>query len=82
MDERYGADHSQDIQDTQWIEEATLSGDVLLCKDLAVAQNPLEAQAVYMTSAHVYSPCRAPVFPALLWRSGTWNTRPRSSRQR
>jgi hypothetical protein len=55
MDERYGADHSQDIQDTQWIEEATLSGDVLLCKDLAVAQNPLEAQAVYMTSARVFA---------------------------
>jgi hypothetical protein len=55
MDERYGADHSQDIQDTQWIEEATLPGDVLLCKDLAVAQNPLEAQAVYMTSARVFA---------------------------
>jgi hypothetical protein len=32
---------SQKIQDTQWIEEATLEGDVLLCKDLAIAQNPL-----------------------------------------
>jgi hypothetical protein len=40
MDERYGADQSQHIQDTQWIEEATLVGDVLLCKDLAIAQNP------------------------------------------
>jgi hypothetical protein len=48
MDERYGADQSQSIQDAQWIEEATLAGDVLLCKDLAIAQNPLEAQAVYM----------------------------------
>ncbi len=26
MDERYGAHQSQDIQDTQWIEEATLAG--------------------------------------------------------
>ena len=54
MDERYGADQSQNIQDTQWIEEATLAGDVLLCKDLAIAQNPLEAQVVYMTSARVF----------------------------
>ena len=42
MDERYGADQSQSIQDAQWIEEATLAGDVLLCKDLAITQNPLE----------------------------------------
>jgi hypothetical protein len=56
MDERYGADQSQNVQDTQWIEEATLAGDVLLCKDLAIAQNPLEAQVVYMTSARVFGP--------------------------
>jgi PIN like domain len=55
MDERYGADRSQNVQDTQWIEEATLAGDVLLCKDLAIAQNPLEAQAIYMTSAKVFA---------------------------
>lgn len=55
MDERYGADHSQGIQDTQWIEEATLIGDVLLCKDLAIARNALEAQVVYMTSARVFA---------------------------
>jgi PIN like domain len=40
MDERYGARQSQNIQDTQWIEEATLAGDVLLCKDLAIGQKP------------------------------------------
>jgi hypothetical protein len=28
---------------------------VLLCKDLAIAHNPLEAQAVYMTSARVFA---------------------------
>ncbi len=44
MDERYGKAHSQSTQDTQWIEEATLAGDVLLCKDLAIARNALEAQ--------------------------------------
>ena len=55
MDERYGKASSQDIQDTQWIEEASLAGDVLLCKDLAIAHNPLEAQVVYMTSARVFA---------------------------
>ena len=61
MDERYGADQSQSIQDAQWIEEATLAGDVLLCKDLAIAQNPLEAQAVYMTSARAFALSNAQV---------------------
>src|SRR5579859_5818133 len=55
MDERYGKADSQGIQDTQWIEEATLAGDVLLCKDLAIAQNPLEAQVIYMTSARAFA---------------------------
>jgi len=32
----------------------TLAGDVLLCKDLAIAQNPLEAQVIYMTSARAF----------------------------
>jgi hypothetical protein len=55
MDERYGADRSQRVQDTQWIEEATLAGDVLLCKDLAIARNALEAQVIYMTSARAFA---------------------------
>lgn len=55
MDERYGADRSQEIQDAQWIEEATLRGDILLCKDLAIARNALEAQVIYMTSARVFA---------------------------
>jgi PIN like domain len=55
MDERYGAEQSQGIQDTRWIEEATLAGDVLLCKDLAIAANALEAQVVFMTSARVFA---------------------------
>lgn len=54
MDERYGKDVSQKIQDTQWIEEATLNGDVLLCKDLEIANNPLEAQVVYMSGARAF----------------------------
>jgi hypothetical protein len=55
MDERYGRADSQKIHDTQWIEEASLAGDVLLCKDLAIAHNPLEAQVVYMTGARVFA---------------------------
>jgi len=55
MDERYGSDQSQSVQDPQWIEEAALAGDVLLCKDLAIAQNPLEAQTIYMTSARAFA---------------------------
>jgi len=66
MDERYGADQSQNIQDTQWIEETTLAGDVLLCKDLAIAQNPLEGQAIYMTSARVFALSNAAI-AGTLW---------------
>jgi hypothetical protein len=46
MDGRDGKASSQDVQDTQWIEDASLAGDVLLCKDLAIAHNALEAQVV------------------------------------
>lgn len=55
MDERYGKASSQVIQDTRWIEEASLAGDVLLCKDLAIAHNALEAQVIYMTSARAFA---------------------------
>jgi len=55
MDERYGIDESELIQDVQWIEEATLAGDVLLTKDVRIAKNPLEATAVYQTAARVFA---------------------------
>ncbi|GAA0995881.1 hypothetical protein GCM10009555_090750 [Acrocarpospora macrocephala] len=54
MDERYGKSDSQRIPDTQWIEEATLNGDVIMCKDLRIAHNELEAQVVYMSAARVF----------------------------
>lgn len=69
MDERYGAEQSMEIQDTQWIEEATLAGDVLLCKDLAIARNPLEAQVIYMTSARVFALSKATLTGAVM---GQW----------
>ena len=59
MDERYGKANSQNIQDTKWIEEASLAGDVLLCKDLAIAHNALESQVIYMASARVFALSKA-----------------------
>jgi hypothetical protein len=58
MDERYGVERSQLIQDVQWIEEATLRGDVLLSKDLRIAKNVLEATTVYQTSARAFALAR------------------------
>ncbi len=78
MDERYGKDESQNIPDTQWIEEATLAGDVLLCKDVAIAHNPLEAQVI-ICPMRGYSLC-----PKRTWQdapcvNGSWRTKPRYS---
>jgi hypothetical protein len=58
MDERYGVRASQSISDVQWIEEATENGDVLLCKDLRIASNPLEAVAVDRVSARAFGLAR------------------------
>lgn len=59
MDERYGADASQLIRDDQWIAEASSLGEVLLCKDRAIARGPGEARAVYMHDARVFALARA-----------------------
>jgi hypothetical protein len=77
MDERYGKAESQKIQDTQWIEEAALAGDILLCKDLAIARNTLEAQVVYMSSARVFG-----LSDASLTGPGTSSIPPRSCASR
>lgn len=53
MDERYGTDDSQRIADVQWVEEATLRGDILLCKDLAITRNLVEARVVYTCGARI-----------------------------
>ncbi|MET7458916.1 hypothetical protein [Nonomuraea sp. NPDC005501] len=55
MDERYGKEKSQQIEDVRWIEEATLRGDILLCKDLAIARNPIEARVIYMSGARAFA---------------------------
>ncbi|MBB4920465.1 PIN-like domain-containing protein [Streptosporangium saharense] len=61
MDERYGKDDSQRIADTQWIEEATLRGDLLICKDLAITHNAVEARVIYMSGARVFALAKANV---------------------
>jgi PIN like domain len=58
MDERYGADVSQLIQDTLWIEEATDRGDVILCKDLRIARNRLEAAVINRRLARAFGLAR------------------------
>lgn len=58
MDERYGVSASQGISDVKWIEEATDNGDVLLCKDMAIARNPLEGAVIYRVSARAFALAR------------------------
>lgn len=55
MDERYGVEKSQRVPDTEWIEDATDRGEALLCKDLAIARNQLEAETVFRVSARVFA---------------------------
>jgi len=54
MDERYGKQESQNISDVRWIEEATNNGDILLCKDLRIAKNPLEAEVIDRVAARAF----------------------------
>jgi len=53
MDERYGTDASQDVDDVDWIRDASGRGEILLSKDRAIAKRPLEAEAIYYSSARV-----------------------------
>jgi hypothetical protein len=55
MDERYGVRGSESVADTDWISDAAGRGEVMLCKDLAIARNQLEAEAVYAYDARVFS---------------------------
>ncbi|HEY0216177.1 MAG TPA: hypothetical protein VGC57_07290 [Cellulomonas sp.] len=55
MDERYGAEVSQHVADTDWIRDATALGECLLTKDTAIARRPAEAQAVVMNDARVFA---------------------------
>jgi hypothetical protein len=55
MDERYGADRSQQVADVDWIREASARGECLLTKDVAIARNPSEAQMVVACDARVFA---------------------------
>lgn len=61
MDERYGKNDSQRIEDVQWIEEATIRGDILLCKDLAITRNLVEARVIFMSGARIFAIANASV---------------------
>ncbi|MGH3902700.1 MAG: hypothetical protein ACRDTE_00635 [Pseudonocardiaceae bacterium] len=61
MDERYGAEVSQCVSDADWIGEAARRGEVLLCKDRAIARGPVEAMAVYYNDARVFALAHAGV---------------------
>jgi hypothetical protein len=55
MDERYGITESQRVSDEDWIADAAGRGEILLCKDLAIARNQNEAEAVYRVDARVFA---------------------------
>jgi hypothetical protein len=55
MDERYGIEVSEDLDDPEWIREATAAGDILLCKDRQIAKNPLEAEAILTCAARIFA---------------------------
>jgi hypothetical protein len=58
MDERYGSGKSPWVKDVEWIEDAAGRGDIILCKDLRIARNPLEADVVHRTSARAFGLAR------------------------
>jgi hypothetical protein len=58
MDERYGSPRSASIKDVEWIEDAAARGNIILCKDLRIAKNPLEADVVFRTSARAFGLAR------------------------
>ncbi|HEX4445030.1 MAG TPA: hypothetical protein VHZ81_15775 [Galbitalea sp.] len=51
MDERYGVAASPDVADPDWIRDASGRGEILVSKDRATAKRPLEAEAIYYSSA-------------------------------
>jgi len=53
MDERYGVQHSQAVDDPDWIADASRRGEVLITKDRNVAKRPFEAEAIADAQARV-----------------------------
>lgn len=55
MDEIYGVDRSQEIDDIDWIRDATMRGECIITKDPKIARLPVEAQMVVMCDARVFA---------------------------
>jgi hypothetical protein len=55
MNERYGQAVAENMDDPDWIAEATEHGEVCLCKDAAIARKPVEAAAVRAARARVFA---------------------------
>lgn len=61
MDERYGVEASQLIDDISWIRDASELRECLLTKDAAVARRPAEAKQIRMSDARVFALMNASV---------------------
>lgn len=55
MNDRYGQQVGENLDDPDWITEATERGEVCLCKDAAIARRPAEASAVRAAGARVFA---------------------------
>ncbi len=51
INDRYGVQEAQSIQDIQWISEATADGRILVGADRYMLRNPLERRTVCRTGA-------------------------------
>ena len=58
MNEFYGAGPGEDVDDVDWIAEATARGFLLLGSDSAMASVPREAQTIHMCAARVFAIAR------------------------
>ena len=55
MNEFYGPQSGESVDDVVWVREATERGFILLCADAAMAAVPLEARTIKMCSARVFA---------------------------
>lgn len=55
MNERYGSAAAQRLADADWIRDAAERDEAILCKGMAIARNPLEAEAVWFSNAKVFA---------------------------
>jgi hypothetical protein len=53
MDERYGADASQSVADSDWIERMAQLGEIALTSDKKIGKVPIQAEAIRRSSARI-----------------------------